>query len=134
MPSTEWHWEQGAKLALEGIKTSLLLNGAAAVALVTFANTLAVCCFALGAMVSAFAFLPAYLAQLEYGNAEVPGVKDKQRIWKRAQRYNIIGLAIVLLSMLIFLVGTVWAAFDLLSNSAADTAGANATIANAHLV
>ena len=36
MASQEWHWEQGTKYAVEGIKTTLLLNGAAAIALMTF--------------------------------------------------------------------------------------------------
>jgi hypothetical protein len=36
---SHWHWEQGTKYAVEGIKTTLLLNGAAAIALMTFATT-----------------------------------------------------------------------------------------------
>jgi len=39
MVSQEWHWEQAGKFAVESIKTTLLLNGAAAIALMTFANT-----------------------------------------------------------------------------------------------
>jgi hypothetical protein len=35
---SHWHWEQGTKYAVEGIKTTLLLNGAAAIALMTFAT------------------------------------------------------------------------------------------------
>jgi hypothetical protein len=36
MASSEWHWKHGAKYAAEGIKTALLLNGAPAIALMTF--------------------------------------------------------------------------------------------------
>ena len=46
MASQEWHWEQGTKYAAEGIKATLLLNGAAAIALMTFATQLKsfLCC------------------------------------------------------------------------------------------
>ena len=36
--SSEWHWEQGTKYAVESIKTALLVNGAAGIVLMTFAN------------------------------------------------------------------------------------------------
>jgi hypothetical protein len=79
MASQEWHWEQGNKYAVEGIKTTLLLNGTAAIALMTFAtntqrfSSLLLCpllSFAGGAMFSVFAFVAAYMAQLVYGNAK----------------------------------------------------------------
>ena len=38
MASPEWHWEQGIKYGIEGIKTARALNGAAAIALLTFAD------------------------------------------------------------------------------------------------
>jgi hypothetical protein len=65
MVSQEWHWEQAIKFAAESIKTTLLLNGAAAIALMTFAATrkfsgalhTPLVLFAVGAMLSAFAFL-----------------------------------------------------------------------------
>lgn len=31
MSDVKWHWEQGVKYAVETIKTTLLLNGAAAI-------------------------------------------------------------------------------------------------------
>jgi hypothetical protein len=87
MVSQEWHWEQAIKYAVESIKTSLLLNGAAAIAVMTFANTrkfsgalhTPLILFAVGAMLSAFAFTTAYLCQLAYGNAEQPGIDVAQR-------------------------------------------------------
>ena len=113
MASSEWHWEQGVKFAVEGIKTSLLLNGAAAIALVTFANThdlsrgmrLSIFLFAVGAMVSATAFLAAYMTQLEYGNGEIPNITADQhdRSWKRGQRWNKAALVLVLISVFVFL-------------------------------
>ena len=97
MVTTEWHWEEGNKYAVEGIKTSLLLNGAAAIALMTFASThdpssgmkCALFLFALGAIFSAIAFMGAYYAQLHYGNAEFPGNVDKNRDWRKGQRINV---------------------------------------------
>ena len=76
MASQEWHWEQGTKYAAEAIKTTLLLNGAAAIALMTFATntqkfSLLICpliSFVIGAGFSAIAFVTAYMAQLILGN------------------------------------------------------------------
>jgi Mn2+/Fe2+ NRAMP family transporter len=80
----QWHWTEGNKYAVEGIKTLLLLNGGAALALLAFlgnrdkeashasdiasaaGNALLV--FGLGALVSGLAFFCAYLTQLMYGN------------------------------------------------------------------
>jgi hypothetical protein len=116
MPTSEWHWEQGTKFAVEGIKTSLLLNGAAAIALMTFANAhtisvtvrFGILLFAVGAMFSAIAFLAAYFTQLEYGNAEVPGMTPEQHIqaWKKGERRNLAAILFVLLSVAMFFFGS----------------------------
>lgn len=111
-PNAEWHWEQGNKYAVEGIKTSLLLNGAAAIALMTFADThsitagvkWAIFLFACGAMGSAFAFLAAYATQLHYGNAELAGA-DKDKTWKVAQRWNGVAAVLVIASVAVFVIG-----------------------------
>jgi hypothetical protein len=115
MATSEWHWEQGTKFAIEGIKTSLLLNGAAAIALMTFANThtvsggvkCAISLFALGAMFSTIAFVAAYITQLKFGNAEVPGMGDKNRVWKKAQRWNNAAVTLALASVIMFFIGSV---------------------------
>ena len=107
MVSQEWHWEQGIKYATESIKTTLLLNGAAAIALMTFANArkfsgalhTPLVLFAVGAMLSAIAFVVAYLCQVEYGNA------DQDRSWKKGQRLNRAAVIIVVLSVFAFLAG-----------------------------
>jgi hypothetical protein len=79
MASQEWHWEQGTKYAAEAIKTTLLLNGAAAIALMTFATThtqkvsllvIPLISFVVGAALSTLAFFDAYMAQLYFGKAE----------------------------------------------------------------
>ena len=87
MPSSEWHWEQGTKFATEAIKAGLLLNGAAAIALMTFANNhdlttnlaKAVRIFALGAGISFLAFFAAFMSQRDYGNAVSPTGKRRDR-------------------------------------------------------
>lgn len=113
MATPEWHWEQGIKYAVEGIKTSLLLNGAAAIALMTFANTheafggmkLALFLFSLGAIVSAIAFMGAYYSQLNYGNAEVPG-PGKDGFWRKGQNWNKATAIMVVASVAIFFGGS----------------------------
>ncbi len=124
MASQEWHWEQGAKFAVEGIKTTLLLNGAAAIALMTFATNAQkfssllispLLSFVAGASLSAFAFLAAYMAQLEYGNGEQSGIGDQNRaqIWKRAQHWNQWAVLTMLASIVAFGLGITFAAFAL---------------------
>ena len=120
MASSEWHWEQGVKYAVESIKTTLLLNGAAAIALMTFINTRQISCgvrlalvlFALGAMLSAFAFMCAYFTELSYGNAGVPGA-DKDHAWKKGQRWNSGTAVMALLSVAMFCVGAILTATNI---------------------
>ncbi len=116
MATSQWHWEQGVKYAVEGIRTSLLLNGAAAIAVMTFANThdaftgmkWALLSFALGAMVSTLTFGAAYFAQLYYGNAEISGLVDDQlRARKWAQRWNGWTVILLLVSVGFFVAGSV---------------------------
>lgn len=120
MATSEWHWEQGGKFAVEGIKTSLLLNGAAGIALMSFGTAhglspkliWTVVPFAVGAVLSALAFLFAYLTQLMYGNGEELTVEkeDHATYWRRGQRFNSLTLWTVLSSVVAFAVGIVLAA------------------------
>ena len=100
MPSIDnqanWHWAEGMKFALEGVKLQFLLNGAASVSLLTFIGHLragsaslvwALVAFSLGAASTIPAMIFAYLTQLHYGNAahEVP---YDARIWGAAIRLH----------------------------------------------
>jgi hypothetical protein len=83
MASSEWHWEQGTKYALEAIKALLAINGGAAVALLAFAGQISknssnpasiaaqlgnsLLSFGLGALAATLAFAVAYVTQLQYG-------------------------------------------------------------------
>lgn len=120
MASSEWHWEQGVKYAIESIKTALLLNGAAGIALMTFAGTRKfpfaliwpVVPFAFGALLSAAAFLAAYLTELNYGNAERTGIAptEKEQNWRRGQRWNGLAIGLMAVSIFAFAVGIILAA------------------------
>jgi hypothetical protein len=120
---SHWHWEQGTKYAVEGIKTTLLLNGAAAIALMTFATTnefsfllpLPLLSFVGGAALSAFAFFAAYKTQLEYGNAHrhAADTVQYQEKWKQGEFWNRVALTAMLVSVAVFLVGITLAAIVL---------------------
>lgn len=84
-PDQEWHWGEGTKYAIEGMKALLLLNGGAAIALLTFIGNRApaaavkpiiaaavgnsLLSFGVGTVSAASVFILAYLTQLHYGNA-----------------------------------------------------------------
>ena len=118
--TSEWHWENAIKYSVEGIKTVLLLNGAAAIAVMTFANThkfssrliAALLLFAVGAMLSAVAFVCAYRTEIGYGNALYPGA-DRIALWKKAQTWNAYTLGILFLSISMFAIGVALGAFAL---------------------
>ena len=74
----KFHWSEGMKYAAEGIKAAFLLNGVAAISVLTVLGNVrsgddrlvySMMLFALGALLGPIAFLFAYLAQLQYGNA-----------------------------------------------------------------
>jgi hypothetical protein len=127
MPSRDWHWEQGIKYATEAIKAALLLNGAAAIALMIFGNTRQfslwlvwpLLAFALGAACATGSFFFAYLAQLEYGNAEPEGDANDEPTdpfydaHKRAVDAHYWTLITALASVVLFVIGVVLAALVL---------------------
>lgn len=109
-PDAQWHWEQGNKYALEGMKVLLALNGGAAIAFLTFtghaSSPLAIArvgyallSFGIGALCAVLVFLTAYLTQLCYGNND----------WPRAQRYHNVSYIVVTFSVASFLFGIYFA-------------------------
>ena len=77
---SKWHWSEGNRYALEGMKVLLALNGGAAIALMTFvghstriinmgAAGRSLVIFGVGALLAAFVFFCGYQAQMYYGNA-----------------------------------------------------------------
>lgn len=108
----QWHWDQGNKFAVEGLKVLLLLNGGAAVALMTFLGHLnqkgvtaaagsALVVFGLGALSTTVAFACAYASQLQYGNDArgVEGARSKATFWHN------LTYGAVIASGVLFLVG-----------------------------
>jgi len=108
---SKWHWEQGNQYAIEAIKTLLWLNGAAALALLTFEGNKvkagsaaakvaqlvgnSILSFGIGALCAALGFMFAYLTQLQYGN-------DK---WHIASTVHRLTYGVLVLCILAFLVG-----------------------------
>src|SRR5262249_21037808 len=99
---TKWHWQEGNKYAVEGIKTLLLLNGAPALGLLTFAGGhpgvsvgFPLLCFGLGALFAGLVFIFAYTTQLYYGNKN----------WPRANIFHTVTYILILASVIGFVGG-----------------------------
>lgn len=124
----KWHWAEGMKYALEGIKLLFVLNGAAAVSILTFvgnakagSNLLvsAMLCFAFGAATTVVVMLFAYFTQLNYGNASLDQ-SAAQPLWEAAVRKHNRAYLFIGLSLLCFLVGVCLAAGGLMHVSRED--------------
>jgi hypothetical protein len=116
-----WHWAEGIKFALEGVKLLFLLNGAASISVLTFIGhiesgigqlIISLIAFALGAALTIPAMIFAYLTQLNYGNATY-GSPQSHTIWETAAKLHNCAYVFVGLAFLCFLAGTVLAAFGL---------------------
>jgi hypothetical protein len=110
-PKQQWHWGEGTKYALECMRSLLLLNGGAPIALLTFLggsnriklNAAGVSAidhsligFGIGVLSSVLLFSMAYFTQLFYGNGS-------DRV---AARYHYAVYACVVLSLAGFGFGT----------------------------
>jgi len=109
----KWHWGEGMKYALEGIKTIFIVNGAASVSILTFIGNMkahsrllvfSMVCFAFGAASAVFTMLCAYLAQLYYGNSH----------HRRATSWHYGTYACGIAGLFLFLAGVLLVAFGLL--------------------
>ena len=118
---TKWHWEEGFKYANEAVKTLFIINGAAAVSILTFiGNTkahysyliFAMICFALGAATSACVQTCAYLTQLHYGNASQLTKTDPTRRakWNNAETWHYVTYIFAGAGLVLFLAGVAFAA------------------------
>ncbi len=119
---TKFHWAEGMKYVLEGIKAIFVLNGAATVSILTFiGNTktksdflvYAMVCFAIGALTGPISFLFAYLTQLNYGNASRTAGK-----WESGQSFHKGTYLAVGCGMLLFIGGIVLASCGFLEANA----------------
>jgi hypothetical protein len=113
--NAKWHWAEGNKYALEAAKAILLVNGAAAIATLTFIGNLklqptpaliwSMVIFAVAAVASAQLFVFAYFTQLYYGN-------DKQK-W--AVRWHTGTYILLLIIVVLFISGIACAAHGFFS-------------------
>ncbi len=117
----KWHWGEGLKYAHELLKSLLIINGAAAVSMLTFIGStkllngpiiVGMISFGLGVAFAVLAMLGAYLTQLHYGNAEVPS--HNSSIWRTAGVFHNVTYAAGLSSLFLFGAGIAsvgWGAF-----------------------
>ncbi len=117
----KWHWAEGIKFALEGVKLLFLLNGAASISILTFighmrsGSTLlvgALIAFALGAASTIPAMIFAYLTQLHYGNA-AQSTPYSTGTWRTAVKLHYWAYGFMGLGLLCFLAGVALAACGL---------------------
>ncbi|MGO9776428.1 MAG: hypothetical protein ACLPM3_07585 [Terracidiphilus sp.] len=116
-----WHWAEGIKFALEGVKLLFILNGAASISILTFIGNAKVgsrlligglIAFAFGAASTIPAMIFAYLTQLHYGNASLDATGELN-IWNTAVKFHYWAYIFIALGLLSFLAGVALAAFGL---------------------
>jgi hypothetical protein len=120
----KWHWGEGMKYALEGIKMIYIINGAAALSVLTFVGNIklhsgylvsAMLVFSFGTLSGAPSMLFAYLTQLYYGNSDA--LTNDQELSRRqrmlASRWHICTYVSVIVGLLLFLTGASLAAHGL---------------------
>ena len=115
----EFHWGEGMKYALEGIKILFILNGAAAVSILTFVGNresgtdeliYSMVLFSGGAATGPIALFFAYLTQLKYGNAEMSA---RNRGYSWAVGFHWVTYVVVFTGIALFLLGVACAGFGL---------------------
>jgi hypothetical protein len=118
----KWHWAEGMKFALEGVKLLFILNGAASVSILTFIGNMrvsssqliwALLSFSFGAATTVPAMVFAYLTQLQYGNASQDEIHG-YLLWQKAGKRHYAAYAFILLGILCFLIGAIFAACGLM--------------------
>ena len=117
---TKWLWSVGATYALEGMKTIVLINGVAAISILTFAGNnkthevhliYSLVSFGAGVLMGALTLLSAYLSQLHYGNAGTTSAKENS--WQVGSNFHWLTYFCAFLGLLLFAVGIFFAAIGL---------------------
>jgi hypothetical protein len=92
--SAEFHWDQGIKFLIEATKALFLINGAAAIAILSFIGAtkyinhsivISLICFAFGSVSTVFLLVFCYIVQLSYGNAHTVDSTVENRFLNKAQ-------------------------------------------------
>lgn len=123
---TKFHWAEGMKYALEGMKSLLILNGAATLSVLTFVGNskrsedgniylfqtdilvYSMVCFALGAVTGPIVLFLAYITQLQYGNSG-RNLFDVKGYWTKGVLWHYLAYAVFVGGILLFLGGVVLA-------------------------
>ena len=115
--SHEFHWAEGMKYVTEGVKIQFLMNGGAAIGILTFIGNAgmksgwmitSLFLFALGCAATAVAFALCYLTQLFYGNH---ALDPNSGHYLRAGTYHKSTYGAVICSLLFFIMGISCAAY-----------------------
>jgi len=118
----KWHWAEGIKFALEGVKLLFVLNGAASISILTFIGNLkinssqliwALISFSFGAASTIPTMIFAYLTQLQYGNASLKA-KHSFQLWQKAGKKHYAAYLFITLGIMCFLIGTILASYGLM--------------------
>lgn len=113
---SEFHWKEGMKYALEGMKILFLLNGAATLSILTFIGNVgdntgllvfSMGAFAFGALTGPISLFMAYSTQLAYGNAVEDTFSKNQ--WSKANKIHGKAFWPVIAGILLFLLGVLLA-------------------------
>jgi hypothetical protein len=115
--------------AIEAIKAATLLNGGAAIALMTLMGAVkkdggleinvgaarwAVAIFGVGTLCAAAAFVGGYFAQVNFSEHDkTADANEQKRRWKNAERCRYAAIAMIFGSLALFLSGVVLGAFSL---------------------
>jgi len=111
--SATYHWTEGMKYALEGIKLLFILNGASAVSILTFIGNaqassrqliISLVFFAMGAVSAVLTMVFAYLVQLHYGNAKQDEAASGTS-WAVGARLHLCAYVFTVLGITFFFIG-----------------------------
>ena len=112
----KWHWAEGIKIALEGMKICFMLNGAAAISVLTFiGNTktyllgllCSLLCFSFGSMFAVITMFMAYKTQLDYGNICLERNNKENSGLERDNKSHRVAYCMFFISILLFFAGIV---------------------------
>ena len=113
----KFHWAEGIKLATEAVKMLFLLNGAAAISVITFIGNLkqrsdplilAMQLFAFGAALAPAALAIGYLSQMYFGNVQPVFEPGQKR--RGASVFHILVYLAIFMAWALFLAGARYAA------------------------
>lgn len=129
--SSEFHWDRGIKFLIEATKSLFLINGAAAIAILSFIGAtryinhsiiISLIFFAFGAVSTIFLLIFCYVVQLHYGNSQSV-VSFSEDEYLKAQKLHTKAYFIAAIPIISFLFGVACTAYALWDGSFLVTKG-----------